>query len=193
MTIRRETEGGNPKSRTELLPEEALYLIERGSLQLWNGRDPRNEEEIASGVGLWSDEEFGVKGAVELSVVEAFGAFMGKEGLTWQRYQVSCFLPTLTDFQAYAYLKRLGYTVQRTRRFIPEHFLANQAAIPAIGILQRFSNFLRSISRGLRSFVHRLHASVEQNAHRLIRRLPISRLPFLPFFSYGELSRPNIG
>lgn len=63
--------------------------MERGTLQLWNGCDPQTEDEVAAGVGAWCDEEFGVKGAVEMSVLEAFGAFMGQDGLTWQRYQVS--------------------------------------------------------------------------------------------------------
>ncbi|CAK9779710.1 hypothetical protein CC85DRAFT_307904 [Cutaneotrichosporon oleaginosum] len=99
---------GGGKGRIELLPEEALYLAERGSLQIWNGMSPTQEE---PDLGTWSEEEFGVRGAVEMSVLECFSAFMGMEGLSWQRYQ------------AYAYLKRLGYTVQRTRRFIPAHFL----------------------------------------------------------------------
>lgn len=64
-------------------------MSERGTLQLWNGCDPHTQEEADAGVGAWCDEEFGVKGAVEMSLMEAFGAFMGKEGLTWQRYQVS--------------------------------------------------------------------------------------------------------
>lgn len=65
-----------------------MYLAERGSLQIWNGRDPVNEDEQAAGIGGWCDEEFGIKGAIEMSVLEVFGAFMGKEALSWQRYQV---------------------------------------------------------------------------------------------------------
>lgn len=75
-------------SRIELLPEEAIYLVERGSLQIWNGRDPSSEEDEEAGVGAWCDEEFGVKGAVEMSLLEVFAAYMGKEALSWQRYQV---------------------------------------------------------------------------------------------------------
>jgi tRNA-splicing endonuclease subunit Sen54 len=75
-------------ARVELLPEETMYLAERGTLQVWNGRDPATEAEYAAGVGAWSDDEFGVKGAVEMSVMEVFGRFMGQEGLSWQRYQV---------------------------------------------------------------------------------------------------------
>jgi tRNA-splicing endonuclease subunit Sen54 len=76
-------------ARVELLPEEVLYMAERGTLQVWNGRDPSNADEYAQGVGAWCDEEFGVKGAIEMSVMELFGRYMGTEGLSWQRYQVS--------------------------------------------------------------------------------------------------------
>lgn len=82
--------GGKTAARVHLLPEEAIYLTERGSLQIWNGRAPANaREEEEEGIGAWSDEEFGIKGAVEMSVMEVYGAFMGMDGLTWQRYQVS--------------------------------------------------------------------------------------------------------
>ncbi|WWC85789.1 uncharacterized protein L201_000656 [Kwoniella dendrophila CBS 6074] len=100
-------------TQTQLLPEEALYLLERGSLQIWllNDFDQTSKEE--EGLGEWSEEEYGIKGAIELSVMEGFATFIGRDGLTWERYQ------------AYAYLKRLGYTVQRTRQFIPDHFLSD--------------------------------------------------------------------
>ncbi|WVN89267.1 uncharacterized protein L203_104486 [Cryptococcus depauperatus CBS 7841] len=102
---------GKGKATLELLPEEALYLLERGSLQIWIGKDAKTEKEMNAGVGEWCEEEYGVKGAVEMSVMEGYGVFIGQEGLTWERYQ------------AYAYLKRLGYNIQRSRQFIPEHFL----------------------------------------------------------------------
>lgn len=117
---------GKGKTSLELLPEEALYLLERGSLQIWIGRDPETDEEIEAGVGEWCDEEYGVKGAIEMSVMEGFGAFIGREGLTWERYQVNHFIPSSSHIdaeQAYSYLKRLGYNVQRSRQFIPEYFL----------------------------------------------------------------------
>lgn len=83
---------GKGKTSLELLPEEALYLLERGSLQIWIGRDPETDEEIEAGVGEWCDDEYGVKGAIEMSVMEGFGAFIGREGLTWERYQVNHFI-----------------------------------------------------------------------------------------------------
>ncbi|WWD08997.1 hypothetical protein V865_007112 [Kwoniella europaea PYCC6329] len=111
-TSTKDQEKGKSKgySQTELLPEEALYLLERGTLQIWVSKDLTDEEK-ENGWGEWSEEEYGVKGAIEMSVMDGFGTFIGRDGLSWERYQ------------AYAYLKRLGYTVQRTRRFIPDHFL----------------------------------------------------------------------
>ncbi|KAJ6596655.1 tRNA-splicing endonuclease subunit sen54 N-term-domain-containing protein [Mycena sp. CBHHK59/15] len=79
------------QKRLELLPEEALYLIERGTVFCWKetGLDITSEE------GL--DGVFGPP----LSVQQAFSEMIGTEDLTLERYQV------------YAYLKRLGYVVTR--------------------------------------------------------------------------------
>lgn len=88
ISVRSARDGGKSAARVQLLPEEAIYLTERGSLQIWNGRAPENAQEEEEGIGSWSDEEFGIKGAVEMSVMEVYGAFMGMDGLTWQRYQV---------------------------------------------------------------------------------------------------------
>ena len=82
---------GKGKTRTELLPEEALYMLERGSLQIWLGPEAGTEAEESDAIGVWKDEEWGVGGAVEMSVMEGFTAFIGQEGLTWERYQVFLF------------------------------------------------------------------------------------------------------
>ncbi|KAK4688042.1 tRNA-splicing endonuclease subunit Sen54, partial [Tremellales sp. Uapishka_1] len=145
-----------PKTYTQLLPEEALYLLERGALQIWIGEEPKTAEETEAGIGQWSDEEWGVKGAVEMSVMEGFAIFMGKEGLTWERYQVRTSHAIsdrrcgLDERQAYAYLKRLGYTIARTRRFLPEYFTANEVNIPTHGqevTLPPFRTWWASIPR----------------------------------------------
>lgn len=188
ITVRREGPDGSTKSCVELLPEEALYLVERGSLQIWNGRDPETEEEMAAGVGAWSDEEFGVKGAVELSVMEAFGLYMGQEGLSWQRYQVGCERVSVLTHKAYAYLKRLGYTVQRTRRFLPEHFLAQfgtPKSTSTVGLGQRCVNVCSFIANSLSTCLRHLVLSLSQVASWLTRRLPICRMPFLSGHTYG--------
>ncbi|OCF36287.1 tRNA-splicing endonuclease subunit Sen54 [Kwoniella heveanensis BCC8398] len=119
---------GKGKTSIQLLPEEALYLLERGSLQIWVGRDPETEQEREDGVGEWCEEEYGVKGALEMSVMEGFGTFIGREGLSWERYQ------------AYGYLKRLGYTVQRSRAFIPTHFLSDPSSTSASSLDGRVLN-----------------------------------------------------
>jgi len=90
ITVRGSTASTKGKGRVELLPEEALYLLERGSLQIWIGREAETEEDVRRSIGQWKDEEYGVGGAIEMGVMEGFGMFIGKEGLTWERYQVSC-------------------------------------------------------------------------------------------------------
>ncbi|KAJ6499095.1 tRNA-splicing endonuclease subunit sen54 N-term-domain-containing protein [Mycena sanguinolenta] len=78
--------------RLELLPEEALYLIERGSMLCW-------KQTTLSLAGVDDLEE--VSGS-PMSAQQAFSEMLGTEDLTLERYQV------------YAYLKRLGYVVTRT-------------------------------------------------------------------------------
>lgn len=73
-------------TRTELLPEEALFLIERGTLDCTTSMKLQDSEEEVQ---------------IPLSLQHAFSLMLGKDGCTRERYQ------------AYAYLKRLGYYVQR--------------------------------------------------------------------------------
>lgn len=70
-----------------LLPEEALYLVERGNLDLRWGEGGEEDEEIEDG---WS-----------LSLQAAYALLCGELGLTLERFTV------------YAGLKRCGYIVQR--------------------------------------------------------------------------------
>ncbi|KAJ7772587.1 tRNA-splicing endonuclease subunit sen54 N-term-domain-containing protein [Mycena maculata] len=77
--------------RMELLPEEALYLIERGTVFCW-----KEANLDLTGVDGLED----VLGP-PMSVQQAFSEMIGTEDLTLERYQV------------YAYLKRLGYVVTR--------------------------------------------------------------------------------
>lgn len=88
ISVRHPPRFGKRHTYNELLPEEALYLLERGSLQIWVGPEAETETDNILGVGTWKDEEYGVVGAVEMSVMEGYGIFLGKEGLTWERYQV---------------------------------------------------------------------------------------------------------
>ncbi|BGP43067.1 tRNA-splicing endonuclease subunit sen54 [Rhodotorula kratochvilovae] len=71
------------RKQLELLPEEALYMVERGAVE------------------LWSQAEDGSR--VPMSVQQAWGALIGHDELTAERYQV------------YAFLRRLGYVLTRAR------------------------------------------------------------------------------
>ncbi|KAF9777543.1 tRNA-splicing endonuclease subunit sen54 N-term-domain-containing protein [Thelephora terrestris] len=86
--------------RLELLPEEALYLVERGAMFCWKEHDlfTTNAQQ-----GLFPDDMEGVP----MSVQQAYAEMIGKEDLTLERYQV------------YAYLKRLGYVVTRVKQPTP--------------------------------------------------------------------------
>ncbi|KAL7424141.1 tRNA-splicing endonuclease subunit sen54 [Cryptotrichosporon argae] len=140
------------KGRIHLLPEEALYLLERGSLQIWVGPESHTGDD---GVGEWDDAVFGVRGAVEVSVQEGFGYFVGRDGLTWERYQ------------AYAALKRLGYTVQRTRRFLPAFFLADAAAPADAQLLPPFRTWWLSLPLWIAAMAR----SVVRAARRAVGRI----------------------
>jgi tRNA-splicing endonuclease subunit Sen54 len=72
--------------RTELLPEETLYLIERGSLFCWKNEPslrPRSSAEVAK-----ADGEHDMCGS-PMSVQQAFVEMIGREDLTLERYHVS--------------------------------------------------------------------------------------------------------
>ncbi|KDQ08038.1 hypothetical protein BOTBODRAFT_38254 [Botryobasidium botryosum FD-172 SS1] len=85
-----------PPSRLELLPEEALYMIERGSMFCWKREGGEGEVDGPCEVG-----DPNVQGT-PMSVQQGFAEMIGKEALTLERYQV------------YSYLKRLGYLCTRT-------------------------------------------------------------------------------
>ncbi|TFY64850.1 hypothetical protein EVG20_g5811 [Dentipellis fragilis] len=80
------------RKRLELLPEEALYLVEKGSVVCW--------KEIEGQDFLDVEKEDALQGA-PMSVQQAFAEMIGKEDLTLERYQV------------FSYLKRLGYNIMR--------------------------------------------------------------------------------
>jgi len=79
--------------RLELLPEEALYLIERGAMFCWKTVDPA----LLAGMGGVEME------GAPMTVQQAFAEMIGQEDLTMDKYHV------------FAYFKRLGYVVTRTR------------------------------------------------------------------------------
>lgn len=79
------------KSNVELLPEEALYLLERGSLQIWQPGGGGDE-----GSKMEFDEDTQTfPGCTEVTVMEGFARFVGMDGLSVERYQVSSPSPWL--------------------------------------------------------------------------------------------------
>lgn len=80
---------GQSTNRLWLLPEEALYLLERGTIDIQWPLDDKDEDE-----------------PLPMSLQGAYAAFIGRsdefdDGLTFERYSV------------YAALKRMGYAVHR--------------------------------------------------------------------------------
>ncbi|OAX80093.1 hypothetical protein ACJ72_05575, partial [Emergomyces africanus] len=94
-------------NRVWLLPEEALYLLERGSLDIrWSamtgGRGDGDGNAIADKEKGQEEENVeDVDGGVPMSLQAAYACFLGRGGLTLERYIV------------YAGLRRGGYTVIR--------------------------------------------------------------------------------
>ncbi|TFK27574.1 hypothetical protein FA15DRAFT_635476 [Coprinopsis marcescibilis] len=80
------------QKRLELLPEEAIYLIERGSMFCWKKVD----YDVTKHEGLNY-----VQGA-PMSVQQAYAEMIGRDDLTLEKLQV------------FTYLKRLGYVVTRS-------------------------------------------------------------------------------
>lgn len=64
--------------RLELLPEEALYLVERGAMFCWK------ESAFATADGAGLEDMDGAP----MSVQQAFAEMIGKEDLTLEKYQV---------------------------------------------------------------------------------------------------------
>ncbi|KAF8125714.1 tRNA-splicing endonuclease subunit sen54 N-term-domain-containing protein [Boletus edulis] len=97
--------------RLELLPEEALYLIERGALFCYKS--------FSGGASLVdsSKHESQSQGA-PMSVQQSFAEMIGREDLTLERYQV------------YAYLKRLGFILMRAEPPTPEYPVAPPVSLP---------------------------------------------------------------
>ncbi|KIW64197.1 hypothetical protein PV04_09150 [Phialophora macrospora] len=118
---------GDRNNRTWFLPEEALWLLERGNLDIrWPDADVEDVREEAHGVEQQGEEDANLTaleegavagkepqlrpdedhaepklGELPMSVQGAYASFIGTDGLTLERYTV------------YAGLKRAGYIVHR--------------------------------------------------------------------------------
>ncbi|KAI5991159.1 tRNA-splicing endonuclease subunit sen54 N-term-domain-containing protein [Pisolithus albus] len=86
----------NTETRLELLPEEAIYLIERGALFCYKSI-PGNPSRI----NLENVEE--TSPGAPMTVQQAYAEMIGREDMSLERYQV------------YAYLRRLGFVLMRAK------------------------------------------------------------------------------
>ncbi|KAI0389151.1 tRNA-splicing endonuclease subunit sen54 N-term-domain-containing protein [Xylariaceae sp. FL0594] len=95
--------------KTWLLPEEALFLIERGTLDLWwpaRGIEDIFPADDGSGASRSEMEQLEPwELGVPLSLQAAYALFIGRDG---ERGKIS-----LAKFQVYANLRRTGYKVLR--------------------------------------------------------------------------------
>lgn len=74
-----DTDPARVQKRLELLPEEALYLVEKGALQCWRAVESFEPK---------GDELEGAMLGAPMSVQEAFSEMLGHEDMTLERYQV---------------------------------------------------------------------------------------------------------
>jgi tRNA-splicing endonuclease subunit Sen54 len=72
---------GKPQKRLELLPEEVLYLVEKGALFCWKASRDHEPGEDA-------ERDSASQGA-PMSVQQAYAEMIGRQDLTLGRYQVS--------------------------------------------------------------------------------------------------------
>ncbi|KAJ3805661.1 hypothetical protein F5876DRAFT_91416 [Lentinula aff. lateritia] len=169
------------QKRMELLPEEAIYLIERGSLMCWK----------ESAVEYPNDGTFESISGSPMTVQQAYTEMIGKEDLTMDRYQV------------YAYLKRLGYTVTRTKP--PTAFYPVTASYsPSLLTLTSSSSFKSKIFALFSSWISTIFRTVFPDSFDWWRTLRIRRWlkvdknyktkfpssPYEPFFNLYKPPTP---
>ena len=90
-SVQRPSPAGKPRKRLELLPEETLYLMEKGALFCWKAsRDDDNNDNDEPGAEQnereveWDSASQGAP----MSVQQAYAETIGREDLTLDRYQV---------------------------------------------------------------------------------------------------------
>ncbi|EEQ30078.1 tRNA-splicing endonuclease subunit sen54 [Microsporum canis] len=122
-------------NRMWLLPEEALYLLERGSLDIrWPAEDSWEEKAP-------ENCPFDLEGTVPMSLQAAYACFLGCRGLTMERYSV------------YSGLRRGGYVVIRADTWNEAQSISPQARTEhkkpvqphSQGIMNSLSELFRSI------------------------------------------------
>ncbi|KAI0304496.1 tRNA-splicing endonuclease subunit sen54 N-term-domain-containing protein [Multifurca ochricompacta] len=99
---------GKPQKRLELLPEEALYLVEKGALFCWKASHDVPSEDVD-----WDSASQGAP----MSAQQAYAEMIGKQDLTLDRYHT------------FSYLRRLGYIVTRARPPSPSYPIPAPASL----------------------------------------------------------------
>lgn len=130
------------ENRIWLLPEEAIYLLERGTVDI---RWPVDEDD--------AEEE-----GLPMSLQGAYAAFLGEEkegGLTFERYSV------------YAGLKRSGYTVHRAPSWDGEGEGVGEECFPPLQGTMWSLGLLRHAWRNM--FVPRAASEAEQKLGPLVK------------------------
>jgi len=92
------------RKRLELLPEEALYMVERGAIELWKEHDV-----AAAGEG---GERETVR--VPMTVQQSWAELIGRDELTLDRFQVS-------SFTVFFFVLRPVSLAESTARGSPPH------------------------------------------------------------------------
>ncbi|KAF8625909.1 hypothetical protein AX17_006635 [Amanita inopinata Kibby_2008] len=148
-------EGGKTvvqKKRLELLPEETIYLVERGSMLCWKSFDSEGGE----GGGE------GVLPGVPMSVQQVYTEMIGKQALTLEKFQV------------YAYLRRLGYIVTRTEPPYP-YYPTPPALLPPLLPKSQSHPFLHTLVSLFRQSISRLVRLFFVTPFNWWQPVPISR------------------
>ncbi|KAH6911511.1 tRNA-splicing endonuclease subunit sen54 N-term-domain-containing protein [Coprinopsis sp. MPI-PUGE-AT-0042] len=122
------------QKRLELLPEETIYLIERGSLFCWKSIDTL--------AGLQDERGLENVPGAPMTVQQAYAEMIGVEDLTLEKYQV------------FTYLKRLGYVVTRTQP--PSDYYPTPSSTVATAISNHPSSSILSRFRALFALCGRL-------------------------------------
>jgi len=126
------------QKQLELLPEEAMYLIERGAMFCWKESDVRAK---------------GLDGA-PMSVQQAYSEMMGKEGMSLERFQVSSLHGSGAKFliislKVFAYLKRLGYVVTRAQAPSEHYPLPPPWPAPSVSVFERIRRTFAGVAQGI--------------------------------------------
>ncbi|CAG7855090.1 SubName: Full=Related to tRNA-splicing endonuclease {ECO:0000313/EMBL:CCA70308.1} [Serendipita indica DSM 11827] len=143
-----------PHKRLELLPEEILYMVERGSMLCWK----ESAALAASTYEKDGDDQIQLIGE-PMSAQQCFTEMLGKGRVSMEQYQV------------YAYLKRFGYTVRRAQPLPESEYVVFQHPLQKVSLWQRISlrisTLLALISRFLSGdWWTRFHPGIMSSLHK---------------------------